>query len=196
MTAQVQTGQVTYPKLCSYKLIATAPVLHPFSYPRPPFSYLRPLQGDCAALPTARRNLGLPSPTALAPGLGQKACLTNSGRNAYTSVSSLCIRCSTPLGSLPCFPTFDNKYCWAGLREDEHSPVNSAAPARPRPVRVQPRSAELPSRTAIDQAVECAVPRPTHLSRTKTTQRLTSKHTCFHPTVCPEVLWLSVLKHH
>lgn len=28
MTAQVQTGHVTYPKLCAYKLIATAPVLH------------------------------------------------------------------------------------------------------------------------------------------------------------------------
>ena len=63
-------------------------------------------------------------------------------------------------------------------------------------MRVQPRSAKLPSRTEIDQAVECAVPRHTHLSGTKTIQRLTSKHTCFQPTVYPEVLRLSVLKHH
>lgn len=189
MTAQVQTGQATYPKLCSYELIATAPALPPFSYPRP-------LQGDCAALPAARRNLGLPSPTALEPRLGQKTCLTNSGRNACISVSSPCIRHSTPLGSLPCFPTFDKKYCWTSLRQDEHSPVNSAAPVRLRHVRVQPRSAKLPSRTAIDQAVECVVPRPTHLTRTKTIQRLMSKHTCFQSTVCPEVLRPTVLKHH
>ena len=65
-----------------------------------------------------------PPPTTLDSGLSQVTCLTNSGRNAYTPVSSLCLKSPRHFGSLPCFSTFDKNIPELARRRNEQSPIN------------------------------------------------------------------------